>query len=62
MIGKDAVLHLIADDIYLDIKFLSWTAGGGGGFSYERSTVPEPSSLILLAALAGSVVMTRPRR
>ncbi len=38
------VLHLITDDIYIDIKFLSWTyggndgEGGGGGFSYERST------------------------
>jgi hypothetical protein len=33
------VVHLITDDIYIDIKFLSWTSGGaGGGFSYERST------------------------
>lgn len=44
-VGLDKVLHLIAEDIYMDIKFLSWTAGGGGsgtgfggGFSYERST------------------------
>ena len=39
-IGKDAVLHLIEEDIYIDIKFLSWGMGGGGGgsFSYERST------------------------
>ncbi len=40
-LGQDAVLHLITDDIYIDIKFLSWTSGtdgGGGGFSYERST------------------------
>src|SRR5689334_1295161 len=29
------VLHLITDDIYLDITFTSWTQGpGGGGFSY----------------------------
>jgi hypothetical protein len=51
------VLHLISDDIYLDIKFTSWTnamgQGGGGGFSYIRSTpaktpVPEPSSAALL--------------
>ena len=53
MVGKDAVLHLISDDIYLDIKFLSWTSGGaGGGFSYERSTapdpIPEPSTWLLL--------------
>ncbi|MEM6262216.1 MAG: T9SS type A sorting domain-containing protein [Bacteroidota bacterium] len=38
-VAQDAVLHLISEDIYIDIKFLSWTAGGmGGGFSYERST------------------------
>ena len=42
--NRNIVLHLITDDIYIDIKFLSWTAGGGdsnggeGGFSYERST------------------------
>ncbi len=42
--GRNMVLHLITDDIYIDIKFLSWTAGGKdsnggeGGFSYERST------------------------
>lgn len=39
MVGEDMVLHLISEDIYIDIKFTSWTSGGdGGGFSYERST------------------------
>ncbi|KKM61035.1 hypothetical protein LCGC14_1535800, partial [marine sediment metagenome] len=39
ILGKDLVLHLISDDIYLDFKFTSWTSGGnGGGFSYERSS------------------------
>jgi len=38
-INKDMVLHLISDDIYIDIKFLSWTSrDNGGGFSYDRST------------------------
>ncbi|MGB0176469.1 MAG: T9SS type A sorting domain-containing protein [Owenweeksia sp.] len=41
-VGHDMVLHIISDDIYIDIKFLSWTSGGngdpGGGVSYERST------------------------
>ncbi len=41
-IGVNYVMHIISDDIYLDIKFLSWTDGrndgGGGGFSYQRST------------------------
>jgi hypothetical protein len=41
MVGQDAVLHLIADDIYLDIKFLGWSStASGGGFSYMRSTPP----------------------
>ena len=37
-VGNDMVLHLITDDIYIDIKYLSWTQNGqGGGFSYQRS-------------------------
>ncbi|TPE42396.1 Ig-like domain-containing protein [Pontibacter mangrovi] len=44
MIGKDAVLHLIAEDIYIGIKFLSWSSGGsGGGYSYERTTAGAPA-------------------
>ncbi len=47
--GRNMVIHLITDDIYIDIKFLSWTPGGGdtsglGGFSYERST---PNGLVI---------------
>lgn len=38
IVGKDLVLHLTEDDIYLDIKFTSWSQGKAGGFSYERST------------------------
>lgn len=39
MVGRNYVLHLITDDIYIDLKMLSWSSGGnGGGFSYERST------------------------
>jgi hypothetical protein len=43
MIGQDMCLHVIADDIYVDIKFHGWKAGQGGGmppggwFSYTRS-------------------------
>jgi hypothetical protein len=37
--NQDMVLHLITEDIYIDLKFLSWTSNdNGGGFSYERST------------------------
>lgn len=39
MIDKDMVLHLISDDIYIDIKFTSFSgSNSGGGFSYMRST------------------------
>jgi hypothetical protein len=69
-IGRNAVpygpgvLHLISDDIYLDIRFTSWTQEiGGGGFSYIRSTptktpVPEPSSATLL--IVGAVAWLGP--
>src|SRR6185503_19185592 len=42
-VGVNAVLHLIPDDIYLSVKFTSWTGGNfvthtsyAGGFSYLR--------------------------
>ena len=39
ILNKDAVLHLVKDDIYIKIKFTSWSqSGSGGGFSYERAT------------------------
>lgn len=45
-VDMDAVLHLISEDIYIDIKFLSWGMGmnGGGSFSYERATQPIVST------------------
>ena len=40
IVGQEAVVHLISEDIYIDITFLSWTCcENGGGFSYERSTL-----------------------
>jgi hypothetical protein len=38
VVGKDLVLHLIDDDIYLSVKFTEWSQGKDGGFAYERST------------------------
>jgi hypothetical protein len=60
-VGLDAVVHLISDDIYIDIRFESWTVGGfnGGGFSYLRA-VPAPGGLGLLG-VAG-LGLTRRRR
>lgn len=57
IVGRKGVLHLLSDDIYLDIEFSSWDVGrggGDGGFSYQRSTVPLPPAMLLfLSALAG---------
>lgn len=38
-VGQDAVLHLVEQDIYLDIRFTSWGSGfsQGGGFGYDRA-------------------------
>jgi hypothetical protein len=38
--GTNAVVHLIASDVYLDLTFTSWTAGNNGGFSYVRAEPP----------------------
>ena len=38
--GKNLVLHLVEDNIYISVKFTNWSEQKGGGFSYERSTQP----------------------
>ena len=40
-VGQDAVLHLIDQDIYLDIHFTEWGAGStaGGSFAYNRAEI-----------------------
>jgi len=45
-VDRDAVLHLIEDDIFIDIRFTEWGQGnfGGGSFAYTRST--EPSTVL----------------
>jgi hypothetical protein len=56
-VGINAVVHLLPDDIYFSIRFTSWTgSGGGGGFSYIRSTpIPEPSTALL--AIGGMAIL-----
>tara|TARA_Y100000768_G_C23687128_1_gene545032 strand:+ start:151 stop:633 length:483 start_codon:yes stop_codon:yes gene_type:complete len=38
VVGKNLVMYLVDDKIYLSVKFSSWGQGKGKGFSYERST------------------------
>jgi hypothetical protein len=36
--GKDYVVHLLSDDIYIDLRMLSWGYSGDANFAYLRST------------------------
>ena len=45
VVGKEIVLHLTVDDVYLSIEFSAWGSGGSGGFAYGRST-PAPLTLL----------------
>jgi len=40
VVGKTLVVHLIEEDIYLQVAFSSWAQGKAGGFAYDRSS-PE---------------------
>ncbi len=40
LVGKDVVVHLISEDIYISMKFTLWGSKGAGGFGYVRSTPP----------------------
>ena len=46
-LAVNACVHLIAEDIYLDIRFDSWGAGvaGGGAFAYHRAVQPATPTL-----------------
>ena len=74
-VGVPMVAHLVADDIYLDVKLTSWSqmSGGGGGFSYARSSppaaavnskqvplLPLPAMLALALTLAALGVARKP--
>tara|TARA_B100001057_G_C22715603_1_gene897578 strand:- start:446 stop:922 length:477 start_codon:yes stop_codon:yes gene_type:complete len=38
VVGTDLVLFLVEDNVYLSVKFTSWSQGQKGGFAYERSS------------------------
>jgi hypothetical protein len=40
LVGKQFVVHLISDDIYVSMKMTFWASKGAGGFAYQRSTPP----------------------
>ncbi|MDD2675728.1 MAG: hypothetical protein PHF81_12690 [Flavobacterium sp.] len=43
-VNKTYVVHLINENVFLELKVLSWTDNGnGGGFSYSRTTCTPPS-------------------
>ena len=59
------VLHLISEDIYIDITFTSWGVrpSSGGPFSYMRTPAPEPGAAILMTlGLCGLGVLRRKGR
>jgi len=58
----NAVVHLLTDDIYLDLTFTNYSSGGD--FTYRRSTaaVPEPSAVVSWIAAAVLFVDRRRRK
>jgi hypothetical protein len=53
-IGVNAVVHLISEDIYVNIMFTSWNQMEGG-FSYNRSTPPNvPPSVTITNPIGGA--------
>lgn len=65
-VGQDAVLHLVSEDIYLDIRFTGWGMGAaaGGAFSYVRSSlnaVPEASGTALAMVMVLGLALQRIR-
>ncbi len=64
IINLPGVLHLITDDVYIDIQITTWvdarTGGGGGAVTYTRA--PEPATLGVLGLGALAVLKRRRRR
>ncbi len=39
VVGKDLVMQLVADSIFIDIKFIAWGADKEGSFAYNRTKI-----------------------
>lgn len=38
VVGRNLVLHLIEDNVYVKVRFTDWSSNKGGGFTYVRSS------------------------
>lgn len=64
VLNRPGVLHLISDDIYLNIEFSIWNPGGVLGdaaIQYSRATVPVPAALPLFGSALGLLAWRRRR-
>ncbi len=56
MVGEDMVMYLADDNLYIDVRFTSWTqSSSGGGFSYIRGS-GVPNEPIAFDEIAGSAL------
>ena len=44
ILNRPGVIHLLVEDIYIDIEFSAWGSNGDGRFTYRRASSPEVSS------------------
>jgi hypothetical protein len=59
-IGTNAVVHLISEDIYINIVFTGWGQHMVGGFSYNRSTPPIVPPSVAITNPAGGATFVAP--
>ena len=38
VVGKDLIVFLREDNVFISLKFTKWSSNKGGGFAYERSS------------------------
>lgn len=62
IVGARAVVHLVEDDIYLELEVTGWgqgNMGGGGSFSYLRSGPPAapPPAIAISKGSGGELVI-----